>query len=512
MTTTLLCIFAAGCVLCLVLTPLARALGSWAGLVDRPDGHRKIHARPTPVAGGIAVVMSATLAALGGLALFPHSGGLTGAAGTRLLGLPFGAALICAVGVLDDLGRLRRRYKVLGQALAAGVVVGAGVVVERFQLFGFRIELGPLAVPFTIVFLMGAINSLNLLDGMDGLLSTVGCVVSVSLAAMAVLGGHGDAAAAAAALAGALLGFLRYNRPPASIFLGDGGSLVVGLVLGTLAVESSLKGPATVVLAGPVALLILPIFDTTAAIVRRTLTGRSIYTTDRGHLHHCLLRGGLSVWRVLLLLGAFCVLSGLGVLASQAFDNEWVALLTGATVVAVLVTTGLFGYAEAVLIKESLKSLGTRWLGAARVEPHQMSVRLQGSAEWQALWRELTARAARLNLLQMRLNINAPALHEAYHASWERPAEIGEGGGLWRIEVPLVARGMVLGQLELAGWLDGEPVWQKLAALTQNLEDCQPALSAAAGTEGQVHPAAAAPGPHSRPKPAAAVGAAQPCP
>jgi UDP-GlcNAc:undecaprenyl-phosphate GlcNAc-1-phosphate transferase len=502
-TTTLLAIFATACGLSLVLTPLARAVGAWAGLVDRPDGHRKIHARPTPVAGGVAVLVSATAAALAGLALARGVGALPADPNTRLWGLPFGAALICAVGVLDDLGRLRLRYKLLGQVLAAGVVVAWGVVVERLQLFGLRVELGPFAVPFTIFFLVGAINSLNLLDGMDGLLGTVGCVVSVSIAAMAALAGHGSAAAAAAALAGALLGFLRYNRPPASIFLGDGGSLVVGLVVGTLAVESSLKGPATVVLAGPVALLILPIFDTTAAIVRRKLTGRSIYTTDRGHLHHCLLRGGLSVWRVLLLVGAFCAVCGVSVCASQAFDNEWVALLTGAGVVAVLMATGLFGYAEAQLLKERLWSLGTRLFVPAHGEPHQMSVRLQGSAEWQGLWRELTARACPLNLQQMQLNINAPALHEAYHARWERPVEVGEGAGVWRIEVPLVARGIVLGQLEVAGGLDGEPVWQKIAALTRCVEDCHLALSHAG------HAALA--GPHARPQ-SAVLGAAQPCP
>jgi UDP-GlcNAc:undecaprenyl-phosphate GlcNAc-1-phosphate transferase len=499
---SLLVIFAASCGACLVLTPLARAFGLWVGLLDQPDGHRKIHARPTPVAGGIAVVVSATGAAVAGLALLPVPGGEA----TRLWGLAVGAALICGVGVLDDLGLLRWRHKLLGQLLAASVVVLSGVVVERFQLFGFRVELGVFAVPFTLFFLLGAINSLNLLDGMDGLLSTVGCVVCVSLAAMAVLGGHGPAAAAAAALAGALLGFLRYNRPPASIFLGDGGSLVVGLVLGTLAVESSLKGPATVVLAGPVALLILPIFDTTAAIIRRTLTGRSILTTDRGHLHHCLLRGGLSVWRVLLLLGAFCALSGLGVFASQAFDNEWVALLTGATVVVVLVATGLFGYAEVVLIRERLRSHVRRWLAAARGEPRQMTVRLQGSGDWQGLWHELTAQVAPLNLQQLRLNINAPALHEAYHASWERSADIGEAGALWRIDVPLSASGMVLGHLEVAGFLDGEPVWEKMAVLARCVGERRLTLSSVSspGLHDTPLPAPLA-GPHPRPQPAATV-------
>src|SRR5439155_8367461 len=140
--------------------------------------------------------------------------------------------------------------------------------------------------------LLGAINSLNLIDGMDGLLGSVGLILSLALAVMAALAGHWGAAAVAVALAGALLGFLPFNLPPASVFLGDSGSMLVGLVLGTLAIQSSLKAPATIALATPVALLILPIFDTTVAILLRTMTGRSLYTTDRGHLLHRLLRFG----------------------------------------------------------------------------------------------------------------------------------------------------------------------------------------------------------------------------
>src|SRR5437868_2212657 len=154
-----------------------------------------------------------------------------------------------------------------------------------------------MAVPVTLFLLLGAIGSLNLIDGMDGLLSTVGVLVSLAVAGMAVMGGHWLAACAAVALAGALLGFLRYNFPPATIFLGDSGSMLIGLVLGVLAIKSALKTPTTVALMAPAVLLTIPIFDTFAAILRRKLTGRSIYSTDRGHLHHCLLSRGLSRWR-----------------------------------------------------------------------------------------------------------------------------------------------------------------------------------------------------------------------
>src|SRR5262249_52706282 len=180
---------------------------------------------------------------------------------------------------------------------------------------------------------------------------SVGVILSLALAGMALLAGHVWAAPVALALAGALAGFLRHNLPPAKIFMGDSGSMLVGLVLGTLTIHCSLMAPAPLALALPFALLVLPIFDTTAAIVRRKLTGRSICTTDRGHLHHCLLRRGFSTAGVLWIVGGFCVLACAGALASQAFDNEWIALLTAATVIATLITTRLFGHAEAMLVK-----------------------------------------------------------------------------------------------------------------------------------------------------------------
>jgi UDP-GlcNAc:undecaprenyl-phosphate GlcNAc-1-phosphate transferase len=256
--------------------------------------------------------------------------------------------------------------------------------------------------------------------------------------------------------------------------------MVVGLVLGSLAILSSLKGPATIALTAPLVLLTLPIFDTTAAIIRRKLTGRSIYTTDRGHLHHCLLRRGLSVPRVLLLVCGCCLLTGAGVLASQAFNNEWIALCTGLAVIATLVVTGLFGYAEALLVKERLLALGNAlFRPRAAGVPRQIEVRLQGSAKWNELWDGLKATALEWNIDRLCLNVNAPALHEAYHARWDRSPDEGEVPTLWRAEIPLTARGQQVGCLEVAGPPDQQPVWKKIARFTEVLEAFSRSLGAA---------------------------------
>jgi UDP-GlcNAc:undecaprenyl-phosphate GlcNAc-1-phosphate transferase len=278
-------------------------------------------------------------------------------------------------------------------------------------------------------------------------------------------------AAVAIALSGGLLGFLRYNFPPASIFLGDSGSMLVGLLVGTLAIQSSLKAPATIALAMPVVLLTLPIFDTAAAILRRKLTGRSIYATDRGHLHHCLLRSGLSVRGVLLLVSVFCLATALSVLASQAFNNEWIALVTGLAVIGILVVTRLFGFAEAVLVKERLFAFGRVFFPAKTNRPRQLVVRLQGTANWKGLWTTLTAAAEQLNLQRMCLDVNAPALHEGYHARWDRAHEDGEVPSLWRAAIPITASGNIVGRLEIAGVPDAQPLWTKISTVTRVVEE-----------------------------------------
>ena len=310
---TLLALFALSLGLSILLTPLARALAGRCGLTDKPDKRRKLHGHDIPVAGGIAVLL-ASLATIGIMlvtGLCPWSEEFNQQAG-QWLGLAAASILISCVGIIDDWGRLRGRHKVLGQLLAIAILISTGLVVKTVRIADLEFDLGLMAIPFTGFFLLGAINSLNLLDGMDGLLSTVALIITLAFTGMAVMGERWTTACIAVTIAGALLGFLRYNFPPASIYLGDTGSMLIGLVIGSLAIKSSLKGPATVALAAPVAILAIPILDTTAAIFRRKLTGRSIYTTDRGHLHHCLLRQGFSKVAVLLFVSVFCLLAVAG--------------------------------------------------------------------------------------------------------------------------------------------------------------------------------------------------------
>jgi UDP-GlcNAc:undecaprenyl-phosphate GlcNAc-1-phosphate transferase len=466
-------------VLCLLLTPLARRVALRVGLVDRPDGHRKLHKRVVPVIGGPPILLAVTLASA---ALLGWSGWLGPQArldASKLLGLLGANVFLCLVGIADDFGRLRGRHKVLGQLIAATIVVVAGLQVHTIRLFGANLDLGVMAVPFTLFLLLGATNSLNLIDGMDGLLSSVGLIICLALGVLAVASGQLVAAAVAFALAGALLGFLCFNFPPASVFLGDSGSMMIGLTVGVLAIHSCLKGPATVALAAPTALLTIPIFDTAVAILRRKLTGRSIYSPDRGHLHHCLLRRLSDPRHVLLIISACCLFTVAGAFASLLWHNEVLAVVSGLTVVAMLLVTGLFGHAELLLLLQRLKgALKSLW--PAPAAGREIAVRLEGSADWRELWMGMISSAGLLQLCRLRLDVNAPALGEGYHARWDRSHD-SEVNMLWRFQAPLALNGRVIGEVELAGRPDEVPVWDKVAAIARLVEEFEPAASLLTG-------------------------------
>ncbi len=469
--TSLLILFALATTASFAFTPLARRAAFRAGLVDRPDGHRKMHARAVPLGGGLAIFAAVTAALCFAVLFVPGVSEMLARQARTLTGLLLAGSLICLLGIADDFGRLRGRHKLLGQIAAVAILIQSGVIVRQVYFFGWTVQLGLLAVPFTVCWLLGAINSLNLIDGLDGLLSAVGVIIGLGLAAMAVMHGQWAAACVAVALAGALAGFLRYNFPPASIFLGDSGSMLIGLVVGTMAIQAALKAHATLALAAPAALMTIPFLDTAAAIVRRKLTGRSIYTTDRGHLHHCLLRRGYSNLRVLVFVAAVCLLTCAGALASVILRSELLAVVIAGFVIAMLAASRLFGHAECVLVWTRFSAAAASLLRAPNASPRQLEVRLQGNGEWAELWTAIVGCARDLRLVMVRLNVNAPALYEGYHARWDCSHQEMDEQNFWRAEIPLVVEGQNLGRLELCGHRDHEPVSFKITTIARVLEE-----------------------------------------
>lgn len=444
-------------------------------MLDAPDGRRKTQDHPVPVAGGIAVLAAAILTLLVTSFVVPAIGATLTADARQSVALLVAAVLITLVGLADDRYNLRARFKLMGQLAAILVLVlPGGFLIQQVGFFGMVIELGSFVIPATVLWLLACVNALNLIDGMDGLLGIVGGIALLSLAVLAAMTGQLFAAAVALALAGAVLGFLWWNLPPATIYMGDAGSMLIGLVIGAMAIPASLKGPATVALGAPLAILILPMFDTTAAVVRRKLTGRGLATTDRGHLHHVLQRNGLTARRVLIIVGVLGLVAAGGALTSTALHNDVFALVAAGGVVFALIAGKLFGNAELRLIHKRMSAAVRNWwpLGG-RSRPWELAIRLQGTANWEFVWEDLTDCATALNIQSICLDVNAPAMYESYHAQWDR-ADRAPEGYVCRLEIPLFGNAIPIGRLSVAiGRCDDQPLSDTLLTLAKIIETAE---------------------------------------
>lgn len=441
-----------------ILAPVVACLCRRWGVVDRPDGHRKLHAFVVPLTGGPTITISVIFAVLSTVAFFPNAI-LDAKTDLRfLVALTCAAAVIVIVGILDDRFGLRGRQKLLGQFVAALIMVPSGIQIRSVVLLGFPVDFGDLSIVVTLFWILGAINALNLIDGVDGLASTTGIVLSLSVAAVTFIsGGRPDGLLISLALAGALCGFLVYNFPPARMFLGDSGSMLIGLILGCVALKCSVKQYTAVALILPTAIWAIPIFDSAMAIVRRRLTGRSIYATDRGHLHHCLVRRGHTGGRLLLFVASLCALTGLGAIASAIFQNDLLAVIAVLTAFAILVVTRSFGHAELTLLTNRVRRFTgslVRRLDGPKPLLHHEQVRLQGSHAWDQVWEMLTEFALDHDLDSVELMVNLPSIGEEYHATWRTKSTV-EQHEAWRTEIPLVLGTVKAGHIKLAGTAEG---------------------------------------------------------
>ncbi len=468
-------IFLIACVTSLLLTVSMREMARRIGLTDQPDGHRKLHRIAMPLGGGVAVFL-ATAGVVAGLMVF-HSTFYDPLwnAWQNPVALFVAGVVIVVVGLIDDRVGLSGRQKLLGQVLAASVLMASGLIIRKVSIFGLPIDLGYFGILFTLFWLLGAVNALNLLDGIDGLATTVGIILVSTIAAMAVRVGRYEVAIVGVVFAGSLVGFIRFNFPPASIFLGDTGSMLIGLVVGAMAIQGSLKGPGTVLLAAPLAIWAIPIFDSAAAIIRRKLTGRSIYSTDRGHLHHRLLELLGSNKRVLALVATCCALTSFSALLSVFLVNDLIALLACSAVLVIFIVSGVFGRAEVLLLGSRIRRMGRSLVGPMSVgnpRGRATTIQLQGSQQWNELWDDFAAEACQLSLSSMRLDLNLPIVHEGFHGFWERPAP-SKAGCSWRVELPLLHNGNSVGRLVVVGDVEGDGVCldvQRLMELVAGLE------------------------------------------
>ena len=309
--------FLGGFGLTLWATPRVMKLAVHCGALDKPDA-RKIHSTPMPLWGGLGVSLSATIAFL--VALLGFSGmTLSSRQVSGTIAILVCSLLIVGVGMVDDRFGMAAKVKLMAQIGLSCILVGAGV---RIDFFSLPIVDGVVylnewqCIGLSMLWLVGVTNAVNLLDGLDGLVSGVACGSALILAVVAALNGQWLPVLAMAAVAGATLGFLRFNFNPAQLFMGDTGSLWLGLMFASWSLLGYLKTTATVTLTVPILLVMaVPLLDTSFAIIRRFLARQPIFKPDKGHLHHRLLSTGMSQKQAVITIYAINTAFGLAGLA-----------------------------------------------------------------------------------------------------------------------------------------------------------------------------------------------------
>ena len=288
-------------------TPLVRRFAFKIGAIDIPKDNRRMHKKPTPRIGGLAIIFGFTVATL----CFAQPS-------RQLYGTLAGAAIIAVMGVIDDCKNLHAKLKFVIQIIAALVVVFAGdIKIDVFTNPNFLSD-NPywvlpewLSVTLTVIWIVFITNAVNFIDGLDGLAAGVSAIMSISLVFISIRVGEYSIAILGIALMGSCFGFLPFNFNPAKIFMGDTGSTFLGFMLATLSIQGVFKSYAVISFAVPLLILGLPLFDALFAMIRRILRGQSPMTADRGHLHHRLVDMGFSQKQTVFILYAISGVLGI---------------------------------------------------------------------------------------------------------------------------------------------------------------------------------------------------------
>jgi len=469
--------------LSIALTPFVRHYSLRLGLVDYPDRRRKLHLQPVAKCGGIVLLASLLISVLLAFLIFPGQSIHLVQQSSQAVSLGLGAVAISLLGLIDDRYGLLGRQKLVAQVVICLGIISFGFSIDTVQIFGVPIDLGLIAWPVTLAWLLLCINSVNLIDGADGMCSTVGAIAFAAVAVISSFTGNHMEAIISASLAGALVGFLFFNLPPASVFLGDNGSMLIGLFLGVLTMRAWFSKDSSMSITIPLVLMAIPLFDSAMAVVRRKLTGRSVFTVDRGHLHHHLIRRGFQDRALVGMIALFSSVTACGAVAGVMLGSDWISLATMFFAIGSLVVSKLFGFAEfKLLYKRAEQTLTSLFMTAeqARSQVHQQVVQLQGTRNWDLMWQSLVEFADKHSLSRVQMDLNMPWLHEGFHAQWNK-RELPESSERWVLKFPLMLQGEHYGVLEFIGKQQESETLLTLAQLTELLDSLHSQLEAFVG-------------------------------
>jgi UDP-GlcNAc:undecaprenyl-phosphate GlcNAc-1-phosphate transferase len=430
-------LLALGSLICaLILTPLTRDLSSRLGFVDRPTGGRKVHASPIPRIGGIAIVASIGLS-IGVTSLFGIWAPLAQNASIQfLIKLLPAAGIIFLVGVLDDFLTLKPWQKLLGQLLGAVVAYASGLRV--MVVAGYSAE-SWITLPLTLAWLLLCTNAFNLIDGIDGLAAGAGLFATLTILLAGLIERNDGLVLAAAPLGAALLGFLRYNFNPATAFLGDSGSLLLGFLLGCFGVIWSFKTATVFGMVAPLMTMCVPILDVALSVTRRFLRGKPIFGADRRHMHHRLLDRGLGPKRVVLLLYAACAVGAVLSLLQTVQHNRYSSLVIFLFCAGTWIGIQHLKYPEFLAFRSMLFGGALQRMIDANVQLRDFENALGSCRTFDDWLEELYRQCRSIGVAAVELNFNGQIVQRMFiptsHHCWSVIVPIGDGASL-HLSVP----------------------------------------------------------------------------
>ncbi len=347
----LLSAFVVSFVITFLTTPFVKRMATKVGIVDKPDEARRVHKKPIPLLGGLAMFYGFIVSVI-----------LFGVVDESVRGMVLGALIILIVGIIDDARQLSAKAKLPFQILAALVLILHDVRIEwvsvpRFISSTGVLGLGFWGIPLTVFWVVGVTNAVNLIDGLDGLAAGVSSIACMSLFCIAMIVGELEVALITASLTGACFGFLPYNFNPAKIFMGDTGSTFLGFILASVSIMGLFKSYMVVSVAVPFLVLGLPLFDTGFAIFRRVKAGKPIMSPDRDHLHHRVLDMGFSQKKTVSIIYMMCTVLGLCAVVMVSNGTVQALLLIAGMVVAALLASKIMGQRSAQVTEEEAGAL-----------------------------------------------------------------------------------------------------------------------------------------------------------
>jgi len=470
-----------------LLTYGARWAAPRIGAMDAPDNFRKLQAKPMPRMGGIPIFLAVLCPLALLLFLFPDNyvakALLSRGKAASLAGALLGGAIALTMGFADDLFGLRPRNKLLFQLAAATVAYFLGFAIHGINLpFLGGIHLGWFAYPFTVFWFLACMNAINLADGLDGLAAGLAFFATLTLAVVGVLNGHSGPVFFAAIISAAVFGFLIHNFHPASIYLGDSGSMLLGFWLAALGICCSRKSTAAVSLLVPMIALGLPILDTAMAILRRWLRRLPISAGDRQHIHHILLRLGLSHRNAVLVAYGICIVLGTLAFTSVLATDGAIALLVICLVIVAFTFARIFcGVRPDLVLKRLAEDQRNRALtDQARIAVNQAASRLETPRDLQTIWDICRECLPHIGIDHARLTVNPPySPPPSTTFEWAADSQTGEAPhphGLipdsWTSRLQLRDGDQVIGELVvLRHVVDGQIPLPGAASLLAKLRD-----------------------------------------